>query len=223
MDVRLISFTPEPERTVAAAARMCYSPVGAKKILEDFSEKDVENFLRKLVDMGHMSPIEHASFTFTISGISRSLSHQLVRHRIASYSQKSQRYIEEGDFDYVIPPSVKNNQEAKRIYEKEMEKIKNTYKKLIELGIHKEDARFVLPNACETSLICTLNARSLHNFFTLRCCTRAQWEIRKLAEKMLKEVKKVAPILFEKAGPSCVSEGICREGDMSCGRINNLN
>ena len=221
MDVKLISFTPDPERTVAAAARMCYSPVGAKRILEDFSDKEVEDFLRKLVAMGHMSPIEHASFTFAISGISRSSSHQLVRHRIASYSQKSQRYIKEEDFDYVIPPFINNNPEAKEIYEKEMDNIRNTYKNLIKLGVHREDARFVLPNACETSLICTFNARSLHNFFKLRCCTRAQWEIRELAEKMLEEVKKVAPILFEKAGPPCISEGICREGAMSCGRIKN--
>ncbi len=221
MDVKLISFTPDPERTVAAAARMCYSPVGAKRILEDFSDKEVEDFLRKLVAMGHMSPIEHASFTFAISGIYRSSSHQLVRHRIASYSQKSQRYIKEEDFDYVIPPFINNNPEAKEIYEKEMDNIRNTYKNLIKLGVHREDARFVLPNACETSLICTFNARSLHNFFKLRCCTRAQWEIRKLADKMLEEVKKVAPILFEKAGPPCISEGICREGAMSCGRIKN--
>ncbi len=219
MDVKLISFTPDPERIVAAAARMCYSPVGAKRILEDFSDKEVEDFLRKLVAMGHMSPIEHASFTFTVAGISRSLSHQLVRHRIASYSQKSQRYIKEGDFDYIIPPSINNNPEAKEIFEREMDNIQNTYNRLIELGIHREDVRFVLPNACETSLICTLNARSLHNFFRLRCCTRAQWEIRQLADKMLEEVKKVAPILFEKAGAPCISEGICREGDMSCGRI----
>jgi thymidylate synthase (FAD) len=221
MEVRLINHTPDPERTVAAAARMCYSPIGAKRIMEDFSDEEVRDFLRKLIQMGHLSPTEHASFTFSISG-SRSMSHQLVRHRIASYSQKSQRYIKEGEFNYIIPPSIRNNPEAEKVFIEEMENIKNAYKRLMELGIHQEDARFILPNACETNLICTFNTRSLYNFFKLRCCTRAQWEIREVAQRMLEEVKKVAPILFEKAGPPCISEGICREGDMSCGRIKHI-
>lgn len=218
LNVKLLNYTPDPERVVAAAARMCYSPIGAEKILDDFSREEVEKFLRKIISMGHLSPTEHAYFTFSISG-SRVLSHQLVRHRIASYSQKSQRYIKEEQFNYIVPPAIRANDKALKIYEDQIRQLKQTYNKLLELGIHKEDARYVLPNACETNIICSFNARSLLNFFKLRCCNRAQWEIRALANKMLKEVKKVAPILFEKAGPPCVSEGVCREGNMSCGRL----
>jgi thymidylate synthase (FAD) len=221
MNVKLISYTPDPERTVAAAARMCYSPVGAQRILEDFKDEEVEGFLRKILVLGHLSPTEHASFTFSITG-SRVMTHQLVRHRIASYSQKSQRYISEGNFTYTTPPSIKANPEAEAVFKKAMEDVKNSYNLLIELGINREDARFVLPNACETNIICTFNTRSLYNFFKLRCCERAQWEIRGIATEMLQQVKAVAPVLFEKAGPPCISEGFCPEGEMSCGRINRI-
>lgn len=218
MKVKLINYTPQPEKTVAAAARLCYSPIGVEDILEDFTEDKVEKFLNHLVELGHQSPTEHVTFTFAIEGVSRALSHQLVRHRIASYSQQSQRYVSENQFSYVIPPSIQKDSNALALFKEKMDQIQETYNELAQL-VPKEDARYVLPNACETKIVCTLNTRSLYNFFQHRCCDRAQWEIRKLANKMLIEVKKVAPILFAKAGPACVAKGYCPEGKMSCGRI----
>ncbi len=217
LQVTLINHTPEPEKTVAAAARLCYSPRGAAEIMDDFTPDKVDKFLGRLTQMGHFSPTEHVSFTFAIEGISRALSHQLVRHRIASYSQKSQRYVKESDFTYIVPPSIRDKPAALEAYENVMEQIRTAYQQLVQVA-PKEDARYVLPNACETKLVATFNCRSLHNFFALRCCERAQWEIRELAEKMLVEVRKVAPRLFASAGPSCEVEGVCYEGDMSCGR-----
>lgn len=216
MKVTLLAYTPEPEKIVAAAARLCYSPDGADALLEDLTAEKAEGFLKKLVEMGHFSPIEHVNFTFAVEGVSRALSHQMVRHRIASYSQKSQRYVREDSFEYIVPPSVAENKGAERVFREQMEKIREAYRTLREM-VHHEDARYVLPNACETKFVFTMNARSLHNFFALRCCNRAQWEIRLLAEAIYKEVKKVAPILFGAAGPACVSDGACPEGKMTCG------
>lgn len=221
MKVKLINYTPDPEKTVAAAARLCYSPVGAEQILEDFTPDKVDKFLNMLVELGHESPTEHVSFTFAIEGISRALSHQLVRHRIASYSQQSQRYVEEKQFVYIVPPSIEKIPEAKAAFEEKMALIQETYNELATL-VPREDARYILPNACETKIICTFNARSLYNFFHHRCCDRAQWEIRQMANRMLVEVKKVAPLLFAKAGASCVAKGYCPEGKMSCGRIEKI-
>lgn len=218
MKVTLLAYTPEPEKVVAAAARLCYSPDGADALFDGLTEQKAKNFLHKLVEMGHFSPIEHVSFTFAVEGVSRTLSHQMVRHRIASYSQKSQRYVREDMFDYIVPPSVVENEEAQRIFHTQMEKIRQAYQALREI-VHQEDARYVLPNACETKFVFTMNARSLHNFFALRCCNRAQWEIRLLAEAIYKEVKRVAPTLFGAAGPACVSNGACPEGEMTCGEI----
>jgi thymidylate synthase (FAD) len=183
--------------------------------------------VEKLVKMGHMSPIEHASFTFAIEGISRACSHQIVRHRLASYSQQSQRYVsEETGFDYVIPPIIKEDKELKRYFEDFMSEAQKTYnhivKKLNEKGVKGEsanqDARFVLPNAAETKIIVTMNARELLHFFRMRCCNRAQWEIRQMAEEMLKLVKKTSPVIFEKAGPGCLYAP-CPEGEYTCGKI----
>jgi len=216
MKVKLINHTPDPERTVAAAARLCYSSAAGDKIMERFAPEEANRFLAHLVEMGHLSPVEHVSFTFSIEG-SRAFSHQMVRHRIASYSQKSQRYVSEDSFDYEVPPSVAQNEEAREVFSSIMEEIHAAYGKLAAI-VPKEDARYVLPNACTTNIICTFNGRSLLNLFRLRCCRRAQWEIREIAKMMLEEVRKVAPVLFAKAGPSCVSEGICWEGGMSCGR-----
>lgn len=221
MKVTLISYTPNPERTVAAAARLCYSPVGVEEIMKDMSDEEAGEFLETIMQMGHLSTIEHASFTFAVEGISRVLSHQLVRHRIASYSQQSQRYVREDEFEYITPPSIKANPEALEIYEDMMRRIQEAYNRLTEM-VHQEDARYVLPNACETKVILTMNCHSLLNFFRLRCCNRAQWEIRSLAYKMLNEAKKVAPTIFEKAGPTCVSRDHCGEGKLSCGRINRI-
>ena len=230
--VNLIAYKPEPEKVVAAAAKMCYSKSGPDEIMENLTPENTEKFLNRLISMGHESPIEHISFTFGVEGISRSLLAQLTRHRIASYSVKSQRYVEETAFSYVTPPEIEKNEKAKAVYEKTMADITNAYNELADelYNIHKnsmdekaarkkaiEDARFVLPNACETKLVMTFNARSLLNFFSERCCERAQWEIRDLADKMLALVREKAPVIFKNAGPKCV-RGACPEGPMSCGK-----
>jgi thymidylate synthase (FAD) len=194
----------------------------------NISSEERDRFLQDALQMGHESPLEHVSFTFAIEGISRSCSHQLVRHRLASYSQQSQRYCTEGqDLDYILPPSIAKLQEARELYEAFMKQSGETYARLHLLlqnsGQKKEsrneDARFVLPNAIETKLIATFNARSLLNFFQLRCCSRAQWEIRALAHRMLQLVKEVSPTLFRQAGPKCEKMGMCFESPkFSCGR-----
>lgn len=223
MKIKLICHTPEPERTVAMAARLCYSAVGAEQLVEKMSDEQVAKLVQKIVDLGHTSTLEHVTFTFAIEGISRVLTHQLVRHRIASYSQQSQRYVKEHDFEYILPPTVASRPEAKAKFELLMQTIQNTYDELVSLGVHQEDARYVLANATETKMVVTMNARALLNFFQLRCCTRAQWEIRRLANLMLTEVRAVAPLLFKKAGPMCESDGVCSEGEMTCGRLEAMN
>ena len=215
MEVKLLRHTPEPEKTVAMSARLCYSPVGAAQLEETMSDEQAAKLVRKLVEMGHFSTLEHVTFTFAIEGVSRVLTHQLVRHRIASYSQQSQRYVKEHNFETIMPPAIAARAEAKAKFEQLMADIQTMYNEFTdEFGIPAEDARYVLPNAAETKIVATFNVRSLMNFFSLRCCNRAQWEIRQLAEKMLAECKKAAPVLFENAGPTCVSEGA-----MSCGRL----
>ena len=223
MKVEIIAHTPEPEKIVAAAARLCYSPKGATELLENFTADQVEKFVKKLVSLGHESPMEHVSFTFAIEGISRACSHQLVRHRIGtSFSQKSQRYVKENQFEYVVPPTIRGKAEALAQFEQAMQDAQTIYEKLLAAGIPAEDARFVLPNAASTSFVLTMNVRSLWHFFELRCCTRAQWEIRALANEMLRQVREIAPLLFAKAGATCDSVGICFEGDMCCGKCKNV-
>jgi thymidylate synthase (FAD) len=220
MEVKLIRHTPEPEKTVAMSARLCYSPIGAAQLEEKITDEQAAKLVRKLISMGHLSTVEHVTFTFAIEGVSRVLTHQLVRHRIASYSQQSQRYVKEHNFETIMPPTIAAKPEAKAKFEKCMQDLQSLYNDFTDnYDIPAEDARYVLPNAAETKIICTFNVRSLYNFFQLRCCTRAQWEIRALAWKMLEECRKVAPVLFEKAGPPCESEGVCHEGAMSCGRL----
>lgn len=226
LKVILLSNTPHPEETVAAAAKLCYSSAGVDIIAQTVLEKNQEPFIGKLIDSGHLSPIEHASFTFAIEGISRACSHQLVRHRLASYSQQSQRYVgmEEG-FRYVIPPSIAADPMIRERFEFFMEGIQEFYNQLVEdlkaRGMEGEsvyeDARFVLPNAAETRIIVTMNARELLHFFSQRCCQRAQWEIREMATRMLKTARAAAPAIFAEAGPSCLA-GPCPEGAYSCGR-----
>lgn len=223
LKVTLLDYTPEPEKLVAAAARLCYSDQGAEAIMDDFTPEKVEKFVKKLVSLGHESPMEHVSFTFAVSGISRACSHQLVRHRIGvSFSQKSQRYVKEDQFEYVTPPSVAARPERLAEFERAMAEAQAAYAKLLAAGVPAEDARFVLPNAAATSLVVTMNVRSLWHFFQLRCCNRAQWEIRALANAMLAEVRQVAPLLFAHAGATCDSMGICFEGNMSCGKCANV-
>jgi len=241
LHVELLQHTGEPEKIISAAAKLCYSSSGVADVLDGLDKEKVEKFLKMLMDLGHESPIEHVSFTFGIEGVSRSLLAQITRHRIASYSVKSQRYVKEGQFEFITPPAIAENAVAHKIYIESMEQAQATYNQLADILSEKyiaenlaagmpekqaknqaekkaiEDARFVLPNACETKMIVTMNARSLMNFFHHRCCSRAQWEIRALADEMLRLVKEVAPTLFALAGPSCVA-GPCPEGKMTCGK-----
>ncbi|ACD94750.1 FAD-dependent thymidylate synthase [Trichlorobacter lovleyi] len=218
MNIELLHYTPEPERTVALAARLCYSPTGLNELKEKIGSGDIRQFIDKIMTLGHHSVLEHASFTFGVEGISRVTSHQLVRHRVASYSQQSQRYVSHVErFDAVLPPSIAANEEAKRIFDFTVGVVHQAYKQLVEMGLQPEDARYLLPNATETKIIITMNARELLHFFRLRCCERAQWEIRSMAVGMLKLAKQAAPTIFRDAGPGCVA-GPCPEGEFCCGR-----
>lgn len=216
MIITLITHTPEPEKIIASAAKLCYSSSDIETLMTGLTTEKVEAFIKKLTDLGHQSPLEHCSFTFGIEGVSRALSHQLVRHRLASYSQKSQRYVKEGQFEYIIPPTIEKNQVDVRVYKDFMKHCQETYDYLIKNGVPAEDARFVLPNATETKLIMTMNIRSLLHFFEERCCNRAQWEIRQMANAMLDICQEIAPNIFANAGASCV-RGKCKEGEMCCG------
>jgi len=196
MEVKLIKHTPEPDRICAAAALSCHSTKSSKDIFDELTKEKTKTILYQTISKGHHSVIEHASFTFSVSGVSRSLTHQLVRHRIASYSQQSQRYVKLEKPTYVTPSSIDKDSKSKKDYEEFMKYSWNLYKSFINRGIPKEDARFVLPNATTSNITITMNARELIHFFNLRCEKSAQWEIRELANKMLKEVKNVAPIIF---------------------------
>lgn len=215
MNVKLIGFTPNPQKLPAMAAKLTHSKTKPED-LEKSSDKELKAILEHVMNQGHTSVIEHTSFTFSISDVSRSLTHQLVRHRIASYAQQSQRYVNLNEPNYVTPPKIENNRDMKKAYDETMKNMWKEYNKLLKLGIPAEDSRYVLPNATCTNIIVTMNARSLLNFFELRCCLHAQWEIRNLANKMLQEVKRVAPIIFKKAGPTCKSRGFCPENKEDC-------
>jgi thymidylate synthase (FAD) len=215
MDVQLIGMTPRPERLPALAAKLTHSNTSTEE-LEQSSGKELNTILDYVMKLGHTSVVEHTSFTFAISGVSRSLTHQLVRHRIASYAQQSQRYVNLENPCFITPPKITKNKEMKKAYEQVMKTIWDQYNKLLEMDIPAEDARYVLPNATCTNIIVTMNARSLLNFFELRCCLHAQWEIRQLANKMLKLVKKEAPRIFKDAGPPCQSKGFCPEHNPDC-------
>jgi len=215
MNVKLLGFSPNPEKIPAMAGMLTHSK-SKPEDLEKAPEKHLNAVLKEVLKMGHTSIIEHTSFTFAISDVSRSLTHQLVRHRIASYAQQSQRYVDFKEPNYVTPPKIAKNKKMKKAYDETMKNIWKEYNKLREMGIPAEDSRFVLPNAACTNIIVTMNARSLLNFFELRCCQHAQWEIRQLANKMLSEVKKVAPVIFKNAGPACKTKNICPENKKDC-------
>lgn len=233
MNVFLMEHTPNPENLVASAAKLCYSPSSIDELKQKTENSDSGKFVKMLSSLGHESPLEHVSFTFGIEGVSRALLAQLTRHRIASYSVQSQRYVTNFGFEYILPEAIENCPEAKKEFLTAMEESQKHYDKISQILINKyslegksaqssekcaiEDARYVLPNACTTKIICTFNARSLLNFFKLRCCNRAQREIRELATAMLKKVKPIAPNIFSEAGPECCS-GACSEGKMSCGK-----
>ncbi len=231
--VRLIRHSDVPEDLIASAARLCYAK--DTKAIFDQDPGQAKKFVRLLRDMGHMSPVEHASFTFYIEGVSRAMTHQLVRHRLASYSQRSQRYVRHDGFEYVIPPQFKGKKvkengaeiDAEEYFRETMEYLARRYAKLNEaLGdsgeSSNEDARYVLPNACETKILVTMNARALLHFFEERLCLRAQWEIRGVADQMLMLVREVCPSVFEGAGPKCLRFGKCPEGKMTCGKFEKI-
>lgn len=216
MKVILLSYTPDPEKIAAVAARVCYSSSGAAEIMSTIKEEKIRKRIKDCVEMGHHSVLEHASFTFSIEGISRVTSHQLVRHRIASFSQQSQRYVKMGEtVDYIIPPRINEDQKMRQRFEEIIVMTKDFYNDIVKDGVPCEDARYVLPSAFATNLVVTMNARELLHFFSIRCCKKAQWEIRKLAYNMLRLVIKAAPMIFENAGPSCF-EGDCPQGDRKC-------
>ncbi|MBR1857943.1 MAG: FAD-dependent thymidylate synthase [Selenomonadaceae bacterium] len=217
MKVTLLTHTPTPEKIVAAAARCCYSNDDPDKLLDEMTDEKAARFLQKLNDLGHQSPLEHVSFTFSISGVSRALLAQITRHRLASFSVRSQRYCGFEKSDFIKPPSIAKS-EVNDIFDDSLSQSKSNYDELIDAGIAKEDARMVLPNASATSMVLTMNARELLHFFSLRCCTRAQWEIRQLANEMVKIVKRAAPNIFQKAGAACDQLGYCPEGKFSCGK-----
>ncbi|MTI69878.1 MAG: FAD-dependent thymidylate synthase [Firmicutes bacterium] len=246
LKVDLLRYTPDAEKLVASAAKLCYSQVGIDSIEDKLDEVKVKKFLDMLMGMGHESPIEHVNFTFGVEGVSRVLTHQLVRHRVgASYSQQSQRYVKLDQFEYIIPPAIEEIPKAKEKFIEAMENDQKYYDEITNLLYEKhlknyieegksekkasrmaekrsiEDARYVFPNACETKIVFTMNARSLFNFFNHRCCNRAQWEIRDLATEMLKQVKEVCPTLFKYCGPNCLNDP-CPEGNMTCGKVNEV-
>jgi len=218
LSVKLLEHTPEPERTIATAARICYAPVDADELFRTLSDEEVEKLVNLIIKSGHLSAVEHAVFTFAVDGISRACSHQLVRHRMASFNQQSQRYVKYSHgLGFITPPAIDGNSSAKDKFDKLNDMALRIYRELLEEGIKAEDARYVLPNSTETKLVVTMNARELLHFFSLRCCNRAQWEIKNLALAMLEEAKKVAPLLFKEAGPPC-NRGPCPEGKFSCGK-----
>jgi thymidylate synthase (FAD) len=217
MDVRLLSHTPDPERAIAAAARLCYAPVGAAELLETMSDEAVRKVLKTIITSGHTSALEHASYSFAIDGVSRALTHQLVRHRLASYNQQSQRYVSYTDEPaFIVPPAVAADPVASSAFLDSCAASFIAYRGLLDSGVPAEDARYLLPNAMETKIVVTMNIRELLHFFELRCCKRAQWEIRELALSMLQLAEPTAPYIFIDAGASC-RRGPCREGKMTCG------
>lgn len=217
MHVELLTYTPEPEQVVAAAARLCYSDASISELMEK-SRTDRQAFLEKITSLGHLSVLEHVSFSFGVEGISRACSHQLVRHRLASFSQQSQRYVSHQQrFSAVTPETIAEQPELQERYQALLDQVHSFYAELLEAGIPAEDARFVLPNAATTKIVITMNGRELLHFFSLRCCRRAQWEIQEMAKRMLMLIKPLAPILFAAAGPGCV-HGSCPEGEMTCGQ-----
>lgn len=216
MQVTLLNHTPEPEKTVCLAARLCYSDNSISELEEKVEGIDKAKFLSKILGMGHLSVLEHASFSFGIDGISRVTSHQLVRHRLASYSQQSQRYVKFDSPEFVLPDTIGSDPEKSARFEAMLSSIYTLYSDLVDEGVPAEDARYLLPNAACTKIVVTMNARELLHFFRLRGCERAQWEIREMAIEMIKLAKSVSPIIFADTGPACVSD-TCSEGKMTCG------
>jgi thymidylate synthase (FAD) len=215
MDVRLLYHTPEPERAIAAAARLCYAPVGAAELLETMTDEAVRRVLKTVITSGHLSTLEHASYTFAIDGVSRAMTHQLVRHRLASYNQQSQRYVSYDDPSFIVPPVIDADPDKRLVFITACGDAFMAYRSMLDAGVAPEDARYLLPNAMETKIVVTMNVRELLHFLELRCCRRAQWEIREVALKMLELAEPTAPYVFMDAGAAC-RRGPCTEGKMTC-------
>ncbi len=222
--VKLLAHTPNPDAVVYYATKLTYTTDEPLQMWDEIlTHKDEPKYKRRMKKLihtvlkrGHHSVLEHANFTFIVDGCSRVCTHQLVRHRIASYSQRSHRYTEINDEAFQVPPTIANSEEAIALYREHIGKSVDIYHKLIDMGIPREDARFLIPQAVASPIMVTMNARELIHFFGLRLCTHAQWEIRQAAALMLNEVKRVAPIIFDGVGPRCVMLGYCPEGDEEC-------
>lgn len=216
LSVSILSHTKNPLETIYLAARQCYS-AGSVAYLGEVSRNEMADLVQRCIRSGHTSVLEHASFTFAISGVSRSLSHQLVRHRLASYSQQSQRYVKVGELEYVCPPSLHESLSAERSYFlASMKTAECAYRDMIAAGVPAEDARFILPNATATNLVMTMNCRELLHFIEERCCYRAQWEIHDLAWNIREKLVDALPDVFGDCGPKCRRLGYCPE-DKGCG------
>lgn len=218
--VNLISKPKDMLKTVYTACRTCYSgdyPINIYNSTDD--EEKMLKLIERVISSGHFSTIEHIQVSFTIANVSRACTHQLVRHRHMSFSQKSQRYVKEkGQFEYIIPPTIEKIPELKEQFEKFMTEISNVYSALVEAGIPAEDARFVLPNAAASSMVASLNLREMIHLANLRLCTRAQYEIRTLVKMMCDELIKEETWLKPYLVPKCERWGFCDE-DKSCGRV----
>jgi thymidylate synthase (FAD) len=228
LQVKLLEMSKDPLALLYAAYRQCYSAKWSGDMWEEDGSKEQQDaFIRKMMHSGHDSPLEHVKFTFAVAGVSRALTHQLVRYRVASYSQQSQRYVDMKNFGYVIPTSIAGDEAMRTEFERCMDEIQRSYQDLLarfeEKGVTgeraHEDARFVLPQAGETKIVVTMNCRELLHFFSQRCCQRAQWEIRALANRMLEICREKLPPVFENGGAKCERLGYCSEGKFSCGRF----
>ena len=218
MKVKLLTHTPEPEKIIAAAAKLCYSnKVDIDSIMDDLTPENTEKFIEDLMDMGHESPLEHVSFTFAVEEVSRNFTHELVRHRLSSYSQRSMRYCSESNCKIIKPVRFNYKEDANKVFDDFSQASIAAYNELLNQGVAKEDARYILPNGVATRIIFTMNLRTLLHFFNLRICNRAMLEMRLVAAKMLELCKEVSPVLFKKAGASCRSLGYCPEGSKCCG------
>ena len=214
--VSIISHTEKPLETIYKAARQCYS-AGSVADTDLASREKMSDLIRKCIRSGHTSVLEHVSFTFAISGVSRALSHQLVRHRIASYSQQSQRYVKFDNIEYICPPSLRDETSgARAIFLYSLGRASDAYQAMIAAGVPAEDARFIIPQACATNIVMTMNCRALLHFIEERSCSKAQWEIHRLVMKIMNCMVEELPEVFNFAGPKCRRLGYCPE-EKGCG------
>lgn len=215
MDVRLITWTPSPELLAAAAARLCYQDVSAVDLLKNFSPEEVDHLLDVILSSGHLSVVEHISFTFAIDGVSRVLTHQLVRHRVGvAFSQQSQRYATVREAECVVPHSIRADDELAVKVNVAMQAAMELYKRLLDAGVPNEDARYVLPQAIATRLVMTANLHALIQMYRLDACLRSQWEMRRLINALKREIRHISPRLARELKIKCFAQGYCDEARM---------